>query len=196
MSTVSHDRRWWLDQMRRFARRRGGKCHSADYTNNHTKLRWRCRLGHEWEAIPNSVAPHDGFKSSWCPACAGRLPKEEMLKACQELARNRGGALLSKRYVDARTHLRWRCAKGHEWLSIPDNVKRGSWCAVCSGRCLLTLTQMRAYARDLGGKCMSGAYINNETPLLWRCAEGHAWKAKPGHVLQGTLVPHLLSRSF
>ena len=63
------------------------------------------------------------------------------------------------------------------------------WCAVCSGRCRLTLTQMRAYARELGGKCMSKAYINNETPLHWRCAEGHKWKAKPGHVLQGHWCP-------
>ena len=189
MSTVSHDQARWLERMKRLARHREGRCLSTEYINNHTKLRWRCKFGHEWEAIPNSVAPHDGFRGSWCPTCAGKLPKEEMLRACQELARNRGGALLSKRYADARTHLRWRCSEGHEWLSIPDSVKRGSWCPVCGGTYPLTLAMVRAYVRDLGGKCISRAYINNVTSLLWRCAEGHEWQARPGHVLEGHWCP-------
>src|ERR1019366_682942 len=86
MSTVSHDQARWLERMKRLARHREGRCLSTEYINNHTKMRWRCKFGHEWEAIPNSVAPHDGFRGSWCPTCAGKLPKEEMLRACQELA--------------------------------------------------------------------------------------------------------------
>ncbi len=58
-----------IEQMRALAAKKGGECLSEHYTNSHTKLRWRCAKGHEWEAVPNSIA-----QGSWCPVCAGRKP--------------------------------------------------------------------------------------------------------------------------
>lgn len=175
--------------MREIARARGGKCLSTEYKNNHIKLRWRCKLGHEWEAIPNSVAPRAGFKGSWCPICAGRLSKRGMLQQLIDLAVSRNGKLLSKNYRNARAHVRWRCEKGHEWRALPDAVKRGSWCPVCGGKFPLTLAKMRDLAIKFDGKCLSKAYVNSSTRLLWKCADGHEWQAKPDHVIQGHWCP-------
>lgn len=50
----------------------------------------------------------------------------------QEIAKKRGGKCLSKVYKNARTKLRWECAKGHAWESVPYIVKKGSWCRICA----------------------------------------------------------------
>ena len=54
-----------IADMRAVAKKRGGKCLSKTYVNAHTKLRWRCKKRHTWEATPDSVK-----RGSWCPECA------------------------------------------------------------------------------------------------------------------------------
>ncbi len=58
--------------------------------------------------------------------------KARYLVELQEIAEGQGGACLSKVYENARTLLRWRCAEGHEWSAIPNNVRHFSWCPVCA----------------------------------------------------------------
>ena len=175
--------------MHKIAAERDGKCLSEVYKKNLTKLCWRCKHGHEWEAVPGSIVGTKHFKGSWCPICPGKLPKNLALQELQKLAASRGGECLSNSYTNARAHLRWRCAKGHEWLSIPDSVKRGSWCPVCAGSFPLNIEQMHKAAEAFGGCCLSKKYINVDTHLRWRCAEGHEWNAKPYHVLTGHWCP-------
>lgn len=59
--------------------------------------------------------------------------RAERLKELQELARSRGGECLSTEYVNMKTPVLWRCAEGHEWFALVNNVKNPphSWCAVC-----------------------------------------------------------------
>ena len=168
-----------IEEMRKIARKRGGACLSKEYKNARSKLRWRCAVGHEWEAIPDSVK-----RGTWCPHCAGKLPhKIEMM---QEIAQKRGGACLSKEYKNAHTKLRWRCAEGHEWEALPLNVyNHGKWCAVCANHVPLTIEEMHELAARRGGMCLSGVYKNNETKLRWRCAKGHEWEATPANVKNG-----------
>jgi len=178
-----------IEMMRKIAAERGGECLSEIYRNNLTKLRWRCKQGHEWEAVPGSIMESHGREGSWCPICVGKLPKDSALQELKKLAASRGGLLLSMRYQNARAHLRWQCAKGHKWKAIPDAVKRGSWCPVCGGSFPLNIGQMRRAARVFGGRCLSKEYVNSDTHIHWRCAEGHDWEAKPYHVLKGHWCP-------
>src|SRR5579862_6543073 len=100
-----------------------------------------------------------------------------------DLAHSRGGKCLSRAYLDAHAKLRWRCAKGHEWVASVTSVRNGgSWCPVCAGYSPLTLKGMMSIAHSRGGECLSKKYINNSSNLRWRCAEGHTWEATPGNV--------------
>ena len=54
-----------LEELKALAKQRGGQCLSKEYINNRTKLKWRCRLGHEWEATPTNLK-----NGAWCPKCA------------------------------------------------------------------------------------------------------------------------------
>src|SRR6266481_2115366 len=103
-----------MAMMQKIAALRGGQCLSHEYKNNLTTLRWRCGRGHEWSAVAGSVVSSAKRKGSWCPTCAGKLPKDVALENLKQLAVSRGGLLLSSKYQDARKRLRWRCAKGHE----------------------------------------------------------------------------------
>lgn len=53
----------------------------------------------------------------------------------------------------------------------------------------LTLKEMQTIAGKRGGRCLSQEYINDQTKLLWECAEGHRWKAKAAHVKDGHWCP-------
>ena len=55
-----------LESMRVLANSKGGECISLAYVNSQTKLRWKCRNGHEWEARPDNVKN----RNSWCPICS------------------------------------------------------------------------------------------------------------------------------
>ena len=48
------------------------------------------------------------------------------IRQMQELAKSREGKCLSKKYINARTKLRWQCKKGHKLMATPDSIKRGT----------------------------------------------------------------------
>lgn len=191
---VEERRRQWLDHYRAHARALGGDCLSAEYRSAHEKLHWRCAEGHEWHAEANSIRC-----GRWCPTCANAhrhdLKKARMFARVRSIARSRGGACLSTDYVDSQSHLRWRCAEGHEWEAIPGSIAIGRWCPHCAGCARLTIEEMREIAAARGGQCLSRTYIHNEHPLRWRCAEGHEWTALPVNIKQGTWCPKCAGRA-
>ncbi len=57
-----------LEQMKNEAKKRGGECLSDEYENAHTKLKWKCCEGHDWEAPWAEIN-----KGNWCPICRNTL---------------------------------------------------------------------------------------------------------------------------
>jgi len=64
---VSNKQRKTITDMIELALKRSGECLSKEYVNAHTKLLWRCKDGHKWEAKPNNIQ-----QGKWCPICARR----------------------------------------------------------------------------------------------------------------------------
>ena len=62
---VAGYKRLGIEQMRKDARKKGGKCLSDSYLNCRTKLKWECSEGHTWWAAPYCIR-----KGTWCPICA------------------------------------------------------------------------------------------------------------------------------
>lgn len=168
-----------LRQMRLLAKRRGGNCVSKRYFNSRIPLRWRCRFGHRWKAMPTNVS-----KGSWCPKCAHR--QRLTIGEMRALAVHRGGECISDQYVNNETKLLWRCAAGHEWEATPQGVRRGAWCPCCAHVARLSLSEVAAIAASHGGRCLSAEYVNVHSPLVWECEAGHRWTATPASVRQGT----------
>jgi hypothetical protein len=115
---------WTLNDMKKKARERGGKCLSGEYKNNNVKLLWQCAYNHQWEATPAHV-----LRDSWCPYCGDAV--QNSLAAVKDFAKNKGGLCLSKNYSNRQSKLLWKCAEGHEWEATYSHVSRGSWCPEC-----------------------------------------------------------------
>jgi len=117
----------FLKEFQEIAREHGGECLSTEYNNSITKLNFRCKEGHEFEARAASVK----YIETWCPTCAKK--KKLTLEEFQEIAKERGGVCLSTEYDNSFTKLEFLCARGHRFEAKPVNVKNNdSWCPICS----------------------------------------------------------------
>ncbi len=54
-----------IDYMKNWAKTFNGYCLSSSYTNGNSRLKWRCRRGHEWEASYYSMK----VRRCWCLEC-------------------------------------------------------------------------------------------------------------------------------
>ena len=176
-----------ISEMCKLAVERGGRCMSGTYVDARSKLLWECAEGHQWESAPTNIK-----SGKWCPTCGG-TKKLSLAHFCQ-IAHERGGKCLSKKYINTRTKLLWECAEGHQWEALPMNVSNGTWCTKCfdlrrGDSRKLTIEEMHQIAADRCGRCLSEIYTNTRTKLLWECSKGHAWEAVPSDVKKGTWCP-------
>jgi hypothetical protein len=182
-----------IEDMRKIAGSKGGKCLSEGYIDSNTNLTWQCEKGHIWQATPANVK-----RKTWCPFCAAKARGSKQLltiEEMREIAKKRGGKCLSEKYINANTKLKWQCKKGHRWEAIPSSIKTRTWCPTCSvskgaDARRATIEEMQEIAKSKGGRCLSKTYIDAHTKLKWQCKEGHIWKAIPDSVKRATWCPN------
>ena len=106
---------------------RRGTYLSIEYVGATAPMKWQCSKGHKWIASLNQIKN----RGSWCPQCAGNAPLS--LKVAQDVAAFKGGACLSKKYLNNKKKLKWKCREGHAWSASLNRVKdAGTWCPECS----------------------------------------------------------------
>lgn len=120
-------KKYTIEEVKQYAEQKGGICLSNEYKNNKKKLLWKCGIcSHEWLAGFKSVK----IQENWCPKCSGRLNNN--LEVAKKLAESRNGFCLSKKYVNNKTNMLWKCGKcEHTWQARLDRVKSGTWCPNC-----------------------------------------------------------------
>ena len=178
-----------IEELQTYAINKHGKCLDTTYINSYTKMSWECEKGHQWEAVWNNIKN----SNSWCPYCAG-INKPDIIEL-QEYAKNKGGKLVSTKYINNNTKLLWECSKGHQWEAHWNSILTGkTWCPGCS---LLkpNITELQEYAINKGGKLVSTEYINNITKMLWECSEGHQWKACWNSINSGSWCPECAGKA-
>ncbi len=112
--------------MKEYAKTKGGQCLSERYNHNKEKLSWLCEKGHNFLATAHDIKGNN----VWCPKCSGKA--KPTIKELQEIAKSRGGELLSTAYVNSRTKLEWKCADGHTFEMISASIMNsGQWCPQC-----------------------------------------------------------------
>ena len=152
----------------------------GDYVNTSTRSTFRCKHGHEWDAVADHV-----IRGSGCPECYGNIPLTKEI--INERLSSRGIKQIGD-YDGARTKTMFRCKQGHEWSSTPDNVTRGSGCPYCAGTAKLTKEIVNERISDRGIE-MVGEYINIDTRATFRCEYGHEWETIPDGVIAGNGCP-------
>jgi len=180
-----------LESLRELARSRGGECLAEDYRGVRHALRWRCELGHTWDATPHLIK-----HGSWCPHCAGNARGD--LQGLQALAQERGFLCLATAYVNAATKVPWRCPEGHTWVATPIKIKAGTSCPKCprtaTKRPSLTFAELLALVREQAGhlslELPDATRVPGRTEVELRCVFGHVWTTSVAYLRRGHWCPH------
>ena len=123
--SCANKRRSNITECHKIANEKGGKCLSTEYINSHTKMKWECGDGHEWD----SSFGHIKNSESWCPKCSGK--QKYTIEECCTHANTKQGKCLSTEYINCNTKMEWECKEGHKWYSKFGSVKYKSWCPIC-----------------------------------------------------------------
>lgn len=173
-----------LERIRLRVAANGGELLSTTYTSNKTPVEVKClTCGHVW-----NIRPHNLFSGKWCSGCS-KYRKRYDIADMKELAEKRGGRCLSPTYLGNNIPLRWECSKRHKWEATPSKINAlGQWCPTCSYVTRAnskrdTIEDMRSVAILRGGFCLTEAYTDAHTKLIWQCGKcDHKWEATPTSV--------------
>jgi hypothetical protein len=122
-----------------------------------------------------------------------RLPQGEIftteLEELREMARKRGGRLISNVYLGGEPH-EWKCeiAEHPCWPAEPWRIRKGQWCPSCAGNRPLGLEGLRAWGCDNGLELLDTEYRGTGPIYRWRCLKvGHVIRRSKGNVQQSIL---------
>lgn len=102
-----------------------GKFISKNFKNQTDTYKFECEKKHRWTNRASLI-----IKGQWCPNCAGSAKLS--LNDLKNVAKKRGGKLLSKKYGNIGTRYSWICKEGHKWKATAANViHKNSWCPQC-----------------------------------------------------------------
>lgn len=72
-----------IEEAKKIADTRNGKCLSDNILNNRTPLMWQCELGHKWQATFSSIKGSKNRNGRWCPICSSGI-RERVCRAVFE----------------------------------------------------------------------------------------------------------------
>lgn len=177
-----------IQDMHDLADSRGFKFISKVFFGWSEKHLWKCQNGHIWKATPCSINRGRG-----CPLCFGRIPKTTDFIVSK--LGNRPIKFLSDKVGSIVKNYKWECEKcGYIWTStILSVIGKGSGCPRCRGY-HQTIQDMHDLAAKRGFTFCSDSYQGMCVNHLWKCNNGHLWKATPSKIKHGTGCP--LCRRF
>jgi hypothetical protein len=181
-------RRIPLEVLKAKAKARGGDCLTKEYKTGNQNHTWICREGHQWKATAGSV-----MRGQWCRTCgyiANGLNRRLPYKIYVSIAAKKGGRVITpeSKYINSQEHIEFECRNHHTWSAAPVSIKAGSWCPHCAGK-MITLMDLKSFASEKGGKCISREYQGSSNDHEWKCSKGHTWFAKFSHLRAGKWCP-------
>jgi hypothetical protein len=172
-----------IDDLKKFAKEKSGRCLSKSYSNQLMKYLWECSSGHRWEASWGNIS-----QGKWCAICAGVAPLS--IDDVRNDAKSLGLSLISKDYINNRTHVKVKCdVCAYQFPVLPSNIRHHeSGCPRCSGR-VVELPDVKALAKRRGGLLLSTKFNSAIDPLEWQCSNGHPFKLSYNKAQQGRWCP-------
>jgi hypothetical protein len=157
--------KYTYDYVKNFFKKEGYTLLSKEYINANTKLDFVCPNGHK-----HSISWSMFRSGNRCVYCSKRAPiSYEFVKDSFE---QEGYTLLSKRYKNRRTKLRYKCPKGHEHSMSYNSWFNGIRCPFCSGSKVDYNFVKESFEKE-GYTLLSEKYIDYKYRLKYKCPEGH-----------------------
>jgi hypothetical protein len=158
----------------------------SEFTVNSNKIvEWKCKKEHTWKVSINNRSSH----KTGCPTCSG----QKILPGFNDLATI--NPKLAKEALDWDTktvgewsHKRvsWVCQLGHTYEARVADRSNGDGCPVCAGKIVLpgfndlATINPKLSEQALGWDPKTLTPFSNKI-VMWRCEEGHTWKASVNH---------------
>ena len=103
--------------------------------NSNKRIWWKCSIGHEWQASPNSRSRGEN-----CPYCSNKkvlLGYNDLQTINPTLAlewnlEKNDGLMPKDLTPGSDKKVWWICEKGHEWQARVCNRSRGNSCMICA----------------------------------------------------------------
>lgn len=174
-----------IEILKEIALNKGGSLLSTTYVKANKKLLWECKEKHQWWSTAQNIRA-----GNWCKKCSSEKAAEHLKKNiddCKNLAAQNEGFCLSETYINSQTNLLWQCKNGHKWQATFANVRKGTWCKICSRKKAgikrrTPIEYFKQYAISRGGICLSDTYENQESILKFQCKEKHIWEISGGSI--------------
>lgn len=172
------------------------------------KVWWKCKYGHEWEAVI-----HTRVKGVGCPYCMGKKAIKgkndfatlhpEMLNEWDYEENSKLGIFPDDILIGSQKKVNWICKEGHKYeRSIYDRLHKRGNCPYCSNRKVLqgyndfaTTNPDLLKEWDYEENNKNGIYPNKITnggkeKVSWKCSKGHKWKAIIRSRIKGSGCPY------
>lgn len=134
-----------------------------------------------------------GDQFTWNERDIYERKSDEVLRL-RNIARSKGGDLVSSVFLTSSSPLLWRCKSGHQWEATSNVIVQGHWCPKCAAeetrlRNTLDIDVFIKLAESMGGVCLSHDRVKGVGKLRFRCANGHEWSTHQYLVRQGRWCP-------
>ncbi len=153
---------------------------------SHKKLRWKCNLGHFWDAVVSDRARGQG-----CAVCAGRqiqLGYNDLSTTHPDLATQADGWNPQTVTAGSRKTLGWKCSLGHSWSARVDsrtgNSRGCPFCGKGKGgkKVEMGVNDLASLFPSIASEAVdwdpSKLTAGSSKIVKWACSEGHTWNAK------------------
>ena len=159
------------------------------YSNSAKRVQWKCSKGHKWEQLirgrTNRGTP--GY-SSPCPVCSSLFVK------FPKIAKEADGWDPRLMPAFSAKIVKWKCPKGHRYVSTVYNRAYGSNCSICSGRQILIgfndlKTTHPRIAKEADGWNPKTVTSGSNKKLPWKCSKGHKWETQVSSRCAGNNCP-------
>jgi hypothetical protein len=168
--------------------------------HSNQKLDWECKEGHRWSATINNRTS----RGDACSVCSSH----QTLSGFNDLATTDPEIANQAFNWDPTTASRasnkkkvWRCRLGHFWDAPPSSRTSGSGCPTCAGKITLKgfndlETVSSQLAKEAYGWDPSTVTVSSNKSFLWKCEEGHVWRATVNNRSAGKGCPTCANSGF
>jgi hypothetical protein len=160
---------------------------------SHSKVNWKCKLGHQWTA---SVAKRS--RGNGCPVCAGRsvlVGFNDLASVNPELAAEADGWDPTTLTVSSGKKVGWKCKLGHQWtVPVSGRTGRGRGCPICSNqKVLVGFNDLASINPELAAQAdgwdPTTISVGTNKKTSWKCKLGHQWAASVANRSKGSGCP-------
>jgi hypothetical protein len=174
---------------------------------SHTKVWWKCTVGHRWQTTVN------GRAISGCPKCS-RVGKRKTVKSHNSIPINHP-ELLSEWHSSntlrpeeisrgSNVVVKWVCKEGHEWdAPIKSRTSALQGCPVCSHHRIDRSLSLAIVNPGIAAEwhphkntfSPNEVFPQSSRKVWWLCSQGHEWQATVANrVYNGSGCPECLGR--